>query len=254
MNAMRKVEIGTLVTVVLAMIGFGFYLGGLTSDVNDLKSGTLIRQQTDEAVASVKAAAEQFYTQAPVGTIAAYAGAQSVSGRNNIPEGWLPCDGRELPRESKEHARLFAKIGTSWGSGDGKTTFNLPDLRGLFLRGVNGTAQNDPDVEDRKPGTPGGVKNEVGSKQLDATTRPKTQDKPFQATSETHDHVVVFSNFPDDPGHGAKKGVGGPAVNVVNAWGAGYRFDGPAQPLTISKGGDNETRPKNAYVNFIIRF
>ena len=40
--------------------------------------------------------------------------------------GWLICDGRELDR--KEYAELFAIIGTSFGAGDGKTTFNLPDF------------------------------------------------------------------------------------------------------------------------------
>ena len=41
-------------------------------------------------------------------------------------DGWLICDGRELDRE--EYAELFATIGTSYGAGDGKTTFNLPDF------------------------------------------------------------------------------------------------------------------------------
>lgn len=41
-------------------------------------------------------------------------------------DGWLICDGRELDRE--EYAELFATIGTSYGAGDRKTTFNLPDF------------------------------------------------------------------------------------------------------------------------------
>lgn len=41
-------------------------------------------------------------------------------------DGWFICDGRELDRE--EYAELFAIIGTSFGAGDGKTTFNLPDF------------------------------------------------------------------------------------------------------------------------------
>ena len=42
-------------------------------------------------------------------------------------DGWLICDGRELDRE--EYAELFAIIGTSFGAGDGKTTFNLPNFK-----------------------------------------------------------------------------------------------------------------------------
>ncbi|WP_254492345.1 phage tail protein [Bartonella sp. B1099] len=52
-----------------------------------------------------------------------------------IPSGWLLCDGREYSRKS--YANLFAVLGEIWGKGDGKTTFNVPDLRGMFLRGLD---------------------------------------------------------------------------------------------------------------------
>lgn len=49
------------------------------------------------------------------------------------PEGWLKCNGAAISRISYE--RLFSAIGTTFGVGNGSTTFNLPDLRGEFLRG-----------------------------------------------------------------------------------------------------------------------
>ena len=49
------------------------------------------------------------------------------------PEGWLICNGEAVSRTT--YARLFEKIGTTFGQGDGQTTFNLPDLRGVFIRG-----------------------------------------------------------------------------------------------------------------------
>ena len=52
------------------------------------------------------------------------------------PDGWLACDGSAISRTI--FWRLFAKIGETWGAGDGSTTFNLPDLRGVFLRGAGG--------------------------------------------------------------------------------------------------------------------
>ena len=63
----------------------------------------------------------------PLGTINAFGGATA-------PEGWLLCQGQAISRT--EYADLFAVIGTNFGSGDGSTTFNLPDLRGEFLRGA----------------------------------------------------------------------------------------------------------------------
>jgi microcystin-dependent protein len=58
----------------------------------------------------------------------------NASASTNVPAGWLLCDGSAVSRTT--YARLFAAIGTTWGSGDGATTFNLPDLRGMFLRGT----------------------------------------------------------------------------------------------------------------------
>ncbi len=51
------------------------------------------------------------------------------------PEGWLVCDGQEVSRQT--YARLFGKIGTTFGEGDGEITFNLPDLQDVFVRGWN---------------------------------------------------------------------------------------------------------------------
>ena len=55
------------------------------------------------------------------------------------PSGWLICDGSAISRTT--YSTLYAVIGTTYGSGDGSTTFNLPDLRGRVAVGVgNGTA------------------------------------------------------------------------------------------------------------------
>ena len=56
----------------------------------------------------------------PLGTINAFGG-------STAPEGWLLCQGQAISRT--DYADLFAVIGTNFGSGDGSTTFNLPDMR-----------------------------------------------------------------------------------------------------------------------------
>ena len=81
----------------------------------------------------------------PTGSIIMY-------GAATAPTGWLECDGSAVSRTT--YADLFAVIGTTFGEGDGSTTFNLPDLRGEFVRGWDhgrgadvgrelGTAQGD---------------------------------------------------------------------------------------------------------------
>lgn len=53
----------------------------------------------------------------------------------NAPSGFLECDGSALSRTT--YASLFAVLGTTYGVGDGITTFNIPDLRGEFIRGFD---------------------------------------------------------------------------------------------------------------------
>ena len=54
------------------------------------------------------------------------------------PPGTLACDGSEISRTVYDE--LFAVLGTKAGAGDGSTTFNVPDLRGMFIRGTGGNA------------------------------------------------------------------------------------------------------------------
>jgi microcystin-dependent protein len=58
---------------------------------------------------------------------------------DNVPEGYLACDGAAVSRET--YANLFGVVGTIFGAGDGSKTFNVPDLRGKFVRGyLSGTS------------------------------------------------------------------------------------------------------------------
>lgn len=62
----------------------------------------------------------------PTGSIIAFAG-------NTLPDGYLACNGSAISRTT--YASLFAVIGTTYGSGDGSTTFNLPNLTDKFIQG-----------------------------------------------------------------------------------------------------------------------
>ena len=89
-------------------------------------------QKALDAIATAKADLESRVSKlelTPSGMVAAFA-------RNTAPNAnWLICDGRAVSRTT--YANLFAAIGTTWGKGNGSTTFNLPDLRGVFLRGLD---------------------------------------------------------------------------------------------------------------------
>lgn len=72
------------------------------------------------------------FADCPVGVINPYGGATA-------PDGWLLCHGQALSRT--EYADLFAVIGTNFGSGDGSTTFNLPDMREATTKGAGTTSK-----------------------------------------------------------------------------------------------------------------
>ncbi len=152
----------------------------------------------------------------PSGSIMAFAG-------STIPTGWIICDGTAVSRVT--YADLFASIATNWGQGDGTSTFNLPDLRGRFLRGLDGIAGNDPDAASRIALNSGGnIGNNVGSYQLDDL---KAHNHTF------HDIAYPGNPFGNNPGYT----LGSQARQTYN---------------TSSTGG-SETRPKNAYVIYIIK-
>lgn len=65
------------------------------------------------------------------------AGSVFYRASNTIPNGYLECDGSAVSRAT--YSTLFSVIGTTYGIGDGSTTFNLPDLRGEFIRGWDNT-------------------------------------------------------------------------------------------------------------------
>lgn len=118
-------------------------LRGLPGDVHP--DMPILLAQTDAAKTAAQAAAANAATSASASAVSAAAAAAAaaaiVGGIGNVvwhaassaPAGSLKANGAAVSRST--YAALFAVIGTTWGAGDGSTTFNLPDLRGEFVRG-----------------------------------------------------------------------------------------------------------------------
>jgi microcystin-dependent protein len=156
----------------------------------------------------------------PPGSIVAFGGDPL-----RVPNGWLLCDGRPVVRAVFH--RLFEAIDTFWGHGDGSSTFNLPDLRGYFLRGVDSTpsADRDPEYASRTALKPGGnTGRNVGSYQPDEL--------------RLHSHPLNVYTYPAG-------GTGG--GDIIRA------SPTSDQRMALPAGG-SETRPKNVYVNYIIKY
>lgn len=185
----------------------------------------------------------------PAGTILAFAG-------KNIPTGWLLCDGKELDKNDSKFKDLFEAIGTAWG-GDANPTFYIPDLRGKFLRGVaNGSYLYEPMQEsktrlaarpDLNTVNKGNEGDNVGSLQISSTKMP--QNKFSTESSGLHNHGTNFEiNASRDTGSaGNTVAKYDPAINNS------HRTTNEGSHKHEIIGGDLETRPINAYVNFIIK-
>ncbi len=185
---------------------------------------------------------ENYFTSVPIGSILAFGGDQ-----NKIPEGWMVCDGRALSRG--EYPFLFDKIGTSWGAPT-NTQFNIPDLQGIFLRGVDATANRDIEKNARAPLKNGGNGgNLVGSYQPDALEKHKHD---VSAIQEPHDHGIAYGN--------SQRGtIGVVPASVHTSSNQIGKFHTISNTIVLNikeelKGNSNETRPKNAYVYYIIRY
>lgn len=115
----------------------------------------------------------------PTGTFFYWAGSQS-----SVPTGYLYCDGSAVSRTT--YATLFNVIGESFGQGDNATTFNLPDTRGYFVRGLSDGTARDPNAATRTAAATGGnTGDNVGSVE----------------TSSITSHTHTASSAVTDPGH-----------------------------------------------------
>jgi microcystin-dependent protein len=177
----------------------------------------------------------------PAGTILPFAGPKS-----KIPAGYLACDGTLY--NNTDYPVLFDAIGAGWG-GSG-SQFRVPDLRGMFLRGVSESATRDEDKGSRSASNTGGNSgNDVGSVQTE-----ETKSHTHGASSSTngaHTHTWNHGTEGDDEGSGGSHNefttVGGTSTGKISTEGDHNHT------ITVNSTGGNETRPDNAYVYFIIK-
>ena len=187
----------------------------------------------------------------PVGTIIPFAGDCSEGSTLEalIMAGWFPCDGSNLT--VADFPDLYAAIGTCHGAkvvGKAVVSFNVPDLNSLFARGVDITANVDPDKGSRTAPKPGAnTGNEVGSFQGYATSAPHS---PFTTDLQgSHSHTVG----PVTTSYNHAWGGGPHEMAHVNGRGQSTAQIGGAHTHAITGGGDPETRPVNLCLSWIIR-
>ena len=132
---------------------------------------------------------------------------------NSAPAGWLKANGAAISRSA--YAGLFAAIGTTYGAGDGSSTFNVPDLRGEFLRGLDDGRGVD---SGRGIGT--------------------TQGYELQGHNHAYYPLISGSTAYPNPGHAIAKDS----------------YNGGSTTEYVSTTGGAETRPRNVAVLACIKY
>ena len=164
-----------------------------------------------------------------------------------VPSGYLECNGAAVSRST--YASLFSAIGTTHGSGDGSSTFNLPDLRGQFVRGF-----------DNGRGVDSG--RSFASSQTD-------QNKAHGHSSAAHTHGYAFAqgsnggvgnNF-NNSGISSVTQSGGRLAELEQGGGQdgqdlrGYSAQtGSTTPSSTGNDGGTEVRVKNIALMYVIKF
>jgi microcystin-dependent protein len=176
--------------------------GGITS--NELATDSVVTSKIlNGSVTSDKLNSAVIFV--PSGGIMAFA-------MNSEPSGWLAANGSAVSRTL--YAALFAAIGTTYGAGDGSTTFTLPDLRGYFVRG-SGTNSD------------GAASGTFGGKQADSFA--------------DHNHTINSGQQ-----NGSSNGCGANnTYQKANDYACGLGATGSS--------GGTETRPKNIAMLYCIK-
>jgi len=170
-----------------------------------------------------------------------------------VPTGYLECNGAAVSRTT--FAALFAVIGTQYGAGNGSSTFNIPDLRGEFIRGF-----------DNGKGTDSG--RSIASSQSD-----QNKQHNHSASGSVGDHRHAYA-FAQASGGGVGNDFAGSGINSVTQSGGrlaeleqsggndgqdlrGFtaNTDNTQPSLTVSVGNDGggETRPRNIAMMYVIK-
>jgi microcystin-dependent protein len=188
--------------------------GGAAIALSKLATGALPTAITVASANMVTATAQALL---PAGAVMPFA-------MNSAPSGWLAANGAAVSRST--YATLFAAISTTHGVGDGSTTFNVPDLRGIFVRGS-------------------------GEQTISGTTYNKTFAAKEGDAFQGHHHSASVSHNAIAASGGGARGSGVPSgAASISVSVEGATTDGTnGTPRTAS-----ETRPANIALLYCIKF
>ena len=193
----------------------------------------------------------------PPGSLVAFAGI-------NAPDGWFLCHGQAISRTT--YAELFLALGTTYGSGDGSTTFNLPDLRGRTAVGrdnMGGTAANR--ITSAGSGITGTTLGAAGGAQTHTLAQAELASHTHTQNAHTHAqnaHSHVLDNTPAKSFYAGSGGQGyaagstwtGPNLTPSIAATTATNQDTTATNQSTGSGSAHQNTQPSIILNYIIKF
>lgn len=262
----RSVEAidGPLIQHFAARVGDYSNLRARATTKDDVGLGNLPNAKSDDPTVSNSEilATTAAVNAAMVQVVYPLAGMVASFARNTAPAGWLKANGAAVSRTT--FAKLFEVIGTTFGAGDGVATFNIPDMRGEFPRGLDDGRGIDPG---RVLGT--GQAGMLETHGHEATTSADgghvhTAHITIDAAGE-HTHssprAANSSVGSGSPNHTTANGANGSTAATYpsgnHTHGATVWMD--ASPshthgVTVSRTGGAETRPRNVALLYCIKY
>ena len=155
-----------------------------------------------------------------------------------VPSGYLECNGNAVSRTT--YAALFAVIGVQYGAGNGSSTFNIPDLRGEFIRGFDNGKGTDNN-------------RQIASSQADQN-KQHNHSATSTVTDSGHNHSYNSANHPTSSGPEQDQG-GSPENRTTFNVGktTGSSSTGITVATTIANNGGSESRPRNIAMMYVIK-
>jgi microcystin-dependent protein len=128
---------------------------------------------------------------------------------SSVPTSYLEANGAAISRTT--YASLFAVIGTTYGTGDGSTTFNVPDVRGYFVRGYD----NGRGVDASRVFGSNQVATHVGVINDSRTTQQATAQTQGDAITYASELYYIMSGYQNTSGSGSANAVGARPINIA---------------------------------------
>lgn len=220
-----------------------------------------VRNMLANLLNTVKLKQEEMNQFVPVGTVVAYSGVINSKVRELLYQSrWLVCDGSAL--SIAKYPALYTTIKDIYGNSTTAETFNIPDFRGVFLRGLDAGKQIDPNrllgsyQADQNQShnhighiKEGGLHTHEGQTKTGGAHQHRLQANGYWFTAKNYNERRAITNEIDDNQEywTTEDGTHSHAFHIDTSGSHSHE-------LTIDASGGDESRPKNYPVTYLIRF